>query len=117
MRKILVIILAMFCLGGCSGSSYENLDMEEAYKAIMLDDSITVIDVRSSDEYNSGHIPKAINIPLDDIDSINLEKDTTIYVYCASGNRSKEASQKLVDLGYKAVYNIGGLNDYNHELE
>lgn len=115
MKKILIILLLSISLVGCS--SYKTIDQEEAYKAMSLDDSIVVIDVRTEEEYNEEHIVDAINIPLDNIESIDLDKNTTIYVYCQSGNRSKEATQKLNELGYSNVYDMGGINTWTYETE
>ncbi len=103
-------------LVGCK-ANYHQIDMEEAYKTISLDDSIVVLDVRTKEEYEEKHIKRAINIPLDDISSITLDKKTTIYVYCQSGARSKEASNKLVEMGYTNIYDMGGFNNWHHEVE
>lgn len=88
----------------------------EAYNCI-------IIDVRSLDEYNSGHIPNAISLPNETITADNPQvtailpnKDQTILVYCRSGKRSKEASNKLVTLGYSHVYDIGGIIDWPYEI-
>ena len=115
MKKILIILLLSISLVGCS--SYKTIDQEEAYKAMSLDDSIVVIDVRTEEEYNEEHIVDAINIPLDNIESIDLDINTTIYVYCQSGNRSKEAAQKLNELGYSNAYDMGGINTWTYETE
>lgn len=117
MKKILIILLLSISLVGCSSSSYKTIDQEEAYKAMSLDDSIVVIDVRTEEEYSEEHIVDAINIPLDNIESIDLDKNTTIYVYCQSGNRSKEAAQKLYELGYSNVYDMGGIDTWTYETE
>ncbi len=117
MKKIIITIFLSITLVGCSNSSYKTIDQAEAYKAMSLDDSIVVIDVRTTSEYNEKHIIDAINIPLDNIDSIDLDKNTTIYVYCQSGERSKEAAQKLTELGYSNVYDMGGINTWTYETE
>ena len=80
-------------------------------------DGAIVIDVRSTQEYNEGHIIGAINIPeyeiCCDIDKILKDKDVEIVLYCISGKRSKKAYKKLNSLGYKNVYNLyGGLDNW-----
>lgn len=80
-----------------------------------------LIDVRTKEEYDLGHVPGAINIPLDSIEneisSLTENKDSILVVYCQSGNRSKEAAQKLVDLGYNLAFNAGGIKDFKGEIE
>lgn len=80
-----------------------------------------LIDVRRLDEFEEGHIPGAINIPNESIGTEEIaelpDKNQTIYVYCRSGNRSKQASQKLVELGYTNVIEFGGIIDYSGKIE
>ncbi len=74
-----------------------------------------LIDVRSKEEYKKGHIPKSINIPVDDIfdiDKITEDKDTYIFVYCLSGARSRKAVSRLHMFGYKNAKSIGGIASY-----
>ena len=80
-----------------------------------------ILDVRTIEEYNDGHIPGAILIDNDEISATTVaqlsNKNQTIFVYCRSGRRSKEAAQKLVDLGYTNVIEIGGILDWTGEIE
>ena len=80
-----------------------------------------ILDVRTPEEFAEGHIPNAINIPNESIGSADLSqlpnKDQLIFVYCRSGRRSKEAAQKLANLGYTNIVEMGGINDWNGELE
>ena len=71
-----------------------------------------IIDVRTIDEYNSGHIENSLNIEWQAIDEINesIAKDEKIYLYCRSGNRSGKAQNILINMGYKDVVNLGGIN-------
>ena len=71
-----------------------------------------IIDVRTIDEYNSGHIENSLNIEWQAIDEINesIAKDEKIYLYCRSGNRSGKAKNILINMGYKDVINLGGIN-------
>lgn len=90
----------------------------------MMDESkdITILDVRTKEEYETKHIPGAILLPNETItgesvSAAGLSTEKTILVYCRSGRRSKEASQKLADLGFSKVYDFGGINDWSYETE
>jgi rhodanese-related sulfurtransferase len=78
-----------------------------------------ILDVRRPDEFAEGHIPKAINVPNESIDTAEIpelpNKDQLIMVYCRSGRRSKEAAEKLVKLGYKNIVEFGGILDWQGE--
>lgn len=77
---------------------------------IISENNYIVLDVRTKEEYASGHVVDSLNIPVDEIDSnINIDKSKTILVYCRSGVRSKKATDTLVDLGYK-VYDMGAFS-------
>lgn len=86
---------------------------------MQADNNSVIVDVRRQDEYDSGHIPGAILIPNE---SIGTEKpdalpdpDQIILIYCRSGRRSKEAAQKLADMGYTNIYEFGGIIDWKGE--
>ena len=85
------------------------------------EENYIILDVRTEEEYKKSHIPEAINIPNEEItiETTNklTDKDQLILVYCRSGNRSKEASKKLVKLGYTNVYDFGGINDWKYDIE
>ena len=80
-----------------------------------------IVDVRREDEYAEGHIPGAILIPNESIENTPPKElpgfKQIILVYCRSGRRSKEASQKLADMGYSNVYEFGGITDWTGEIE
>ena len=83
---------------------------------------VVLLDVREQHEYDSGHIPGAVLLPVgtiaeDTAAAVIDELDTVVLVYCRSGNRSKTASQDLADLGYTNVYEFGGINDWPYEIE
>ena len=84
------------------------------------DDGHVIVDVRRQDEYDAGHIPGAILIPNESIKTDRPEElpdlDQIILVYCRSGNRSKEAAQKLVELGYTNVYEFGGIDTWTGDI-
>ena len=81
--------------------------------------SAILIDVRSAEEFAQDHIPGAINIPNETIGTAEIpelpDKDQSILVYCRSGNRSKQASEKLAALGYTNIVEFGGINDWHGE--
>ena len=99
----------------------ESLTQEEA-KEMMDTQEVIILDVREQDEYDSGHIPGAVLLPVGSIDETTAaqvipEKDSTVLVYCRSGNRSKTASSTLADLGYTNIYEFGGINTWPYETE
>ena len=116
MKKIFSIIIICLLICGCSKKLYETIDTNRALE--LINDGATIIDVRTIDEYNSGHITNAINIPLDMIDSIQIDKNNTLIVYCASGVRSHDAVEKLAKMGYTSLYNLdGGLINWGGSME
>lgn len=76
-----------------------------------------LVDVREPDEYNSGHIPGAVNEPLSTISQTALPKDVPLFLYCLRGTRSKRAMGILKGMGYKTVKSIGGISGYKGEVE
>ena len=95
--------------------------MQEGLELMEADSDYILLDVRRIDEFEDGHIPGAINIPNESIGEEEIaelpDKSQMIYVYCRSGNRSKQAAKKLVALGYTNVIEFGGILDYSGELE
>lgn len=84
---------------------------KDEIKDIMINSEYVIIDVRTEEEYNIGHLVDSINIPYDEIDkNIDIDKDRIIFVYCKSGNRSSIAFNMLKGLGY-TVYDLGAYND------
>jgi rhodanese-related sulfurtransferase len=115
MKKIISLIVCILLLTACDEKGFETIDSNSAMS--LIEDNAIVIDVRTVDEFNTGHIDGAINIPVDSIDGISYDKDATIIVYCASGMRSSNAAKTLIDLGYTNVYNLdGGLINWGFEL-
>lgn len=102
-------------------SSYQQVDAETAKELMDTEDDYVILDVRTQAEYDEGHIPGAILIPHDTVttaaEDALPDKDQLILVYCRSGNRSKQASQTLVDLGYTNVVEFGGINSWPYEVE
>ena len=127
MKRVLLLILAVvMMLSGCASAnsspsaSYTQITQEEAKEMMKKDDGHIIIDVRRQDEYDEGHIPAAVLIPNESITDKQPEElpelDQIILVYCRSGRRSKEASQKLADIGYTHVYEFGGINTWTGEI-
>ena len=129
MKRILPLFLLLLLLTGCGGtasnasseSDYQQISQEEA-KEMMDTQDVIILDVREQDEYDSGHIPGAVRLPVGTIDEetaaeVIPEKDSTVLVYCRSGNRSKTASSALAGLGYTNIYEFGGINTWPYETE
>ena len=102
-----------------SGSERAGI-IKMAIEMMNADDGLVVVDVRTQEEFDGGHIPGAICIPNESIvDAQPAELpdlEQTILVYCRSGRRSKEAAQKLADMGYTEVYEFGGIIDWTGEV-
>ena len=102
-------------------SSYQQVDAETAKELMDTEDDNVILDVRTQAEYDESHIPGAILIPHDTVataaEDALPDKGQLILVYCRSGNRSKQASQALVDLGYTNVVEFGGINSWPYEVE
>ena len=125
MKRILPLLLCLLLLTGCGGntsdSSYEQIT-QEAAKEMVDSQEVIILDVREQDEYDSGHIPGAVLLPVGTIDDTTAaqvipEKDSTVLVSCRSGNRSKTASAALADLGYTNIYELGGINTWPYDTE
>lgn len=125
MRRMILVLLALLLLAGCGGgekeASYQQISQEEA-KEMMDTREVIILDVREQDEYDSGHIPDAVLLSVGTIDgdtaaAVIPEKDSTVLVYCRSGNRSKTASSALAELGYTNIYEFGGIKTWPYETE
>ena len=101
--------------------SYTMISQDQAKEMMEKEDGHIIIDVRRVDEFETGHIPGAVCIPNESIGTEQPEElpnlDQIILVYCRSGNRSKQAAQKLFDMGYTNVYEFGGIIDWTGEIE
>ena len=102
-------------------AEYTSITMEDAKQIFQEKGDYLIVDVRRADEFAEGHIPGAINIANEDIVSAEPaelpDKDQVIYVYCRSGNRSKQASAKLAAMGYTNIVEFGGILDWTGEVE
>ena len=123
MKKILPIFLAAVLLAGCAapaeGIAYRQISMDEAITMMEEESGYLILDVRTPEEFADKHIPGAVNVPNETIGSAEIpelpDKDQLILVYCRSGNRSKQASEKLAALGYTNIVEFGGINDWPGE--
>ena len=129
-RILLPFLLILFILTGCAQkldgdgmigkTTYIQIDQEKAKEMMAVNDGHVIVDVRMADEYAAGHIPGAILIPNESIGTEKPEqlpdKDQIILIYCRSGNRSKQAAQKLADMGYTNIYEFGGINTWTGEV-
>ena len=115
--------MTLLLLSGCATQSaektYRQITMEEAITMMEEETGYIILDVRTAQEYSEKHIPGAINIANESIGTEDIseltDKDQLILVYCRSGNRSKQASEKLVKLGYTNIIEIGGINSWPGE--
>ena len=126
--KVVPLLLVILLLAGCAettggenDATYRQITMSEAVEMMASESDYIILDVRRPDEFSAGHIPNAVNIPnesigADEIDELP-DKDRLILVYCRSGNRSKQASEKLVRLGYTNIVECGGILDWKGEIE
>ena len=129
LKRILPLLLVLvIMLAGCGKSdvdiqnnTYEKISMSEGLKRMESDENYILLDVRRADEFEAGHIPGAVNLPNEEIGTEEIpslpDKAQTIYIYCRSGNRSKQAADKLLALGYTNLIEFGGIIDYTGELE
>jgi rhodanese-related sulfurtransferase len=101
-------------------NTYRQISMDEAVTMMAQETDYIILDVRRPDEFSAGHIPNAINVANETIGTGEIpelpDKDQLIMVYCRSGRRSKEASEKLVKLGYTNIVEFGGILDWTGEV-
>ena len=101
-------------------NNYRSITMDEAVTMMAQETGYIILDVRRPDEFAAGHIPNAINVPNESIGTSEIselpDKNQLILVYCRSGRRSKEASEKLVKLGYTNIVEFGGILEWKGEI-
>ncbi len=130
-RLFALVITGLLLLTGCGSggqimdgdgmvNSYQQISQDEAKEMMRRDDGHVIVDVRRQEEYDAGHIPGAILIPNEEIGDTQPEAlpdlDQVILIYCRSGNRSKQAAQKLFDMGYTHIYEFGGIITWDGEI-
>ena len=133
---ILIALISILMLSGCKFTNEAPLDSspesqeqtpaetatyikitpEQAKEIMDTEDDIVILDVRTQEEFDTGHIEDAVLIPNTEIrdkaEDILKDKDQTILVYCRSGNRSQMAAAELISMGYTKVYDFGGIIDW-----
>ena len=128
MKKLVFLLLAVMVLTACGqdkendqGAVYVNITAEEAKQIMDNEEGFIILDVRTQEEYDQGHIPGAIVISHEEIaekaEKVLTDKDQLILVYCRSGRRSKIAAEALVELGYTNIKEFGGIIDWPYEVE
>ena len=128
MKKLFFLLLAVMMLTACGqnkendqGAVYVNITAEEAKQIMDTEEGYIILDVRTQEEYDEGHIPGAIVISHEEIaekaEQVLTDKDQLILVYCRSGRRSKIAAEALVELGYTNIKEFGGITDWPYEVE
>ena len=137
MKKYLAIVMAVLMVTGLFGcekqkkpmadsvsestisNSYTQISMKEAVAMMETETDYIILDVRTPEEFVEKHIPNAVNVPNETIGDDDIaelpNKNQLILVYCRSGNRSKQASKKLAELGYTNIYEFGGINEWTGE--
>ncbi|WP_291633873.1 rhodanese-like domain-containing protein [Clostridium sp.] len=132
---LIAVIFLIVVFSGCSNNSidtnkgvtnapekasFSNITPEEAKERLDSDKEIILLDVRTKEEYETGHIKGSILMPVDNLEEevgkSLKDKEVTILVYCRSGNRSFSAANILIEQGYKNVYNLGGIKDWPYEV-
>lgn len=120
--------IVMVLLAGCARTetkqqekSYQQIGQEQAKEMMDQDEQLIVLDVRTKEEYEEGHIPGAVLLPLDELEenatNVLPDKEQVVLVYCRSGNRSRQASEVLSQKGYSNIYEFGGIMTWPYEIE
>lgn len=128
MKKLLFLLLAVMLLTACGQArendreaAYMNITAEEAKQIMDSEEGYVILDARTQEEYDQGHIPGAIVISHEEImekaEDMLTDKEQLILVYCRSGRRSKIAAEALVELGYTNIKEFGGIIDWPYEVE
>lgn len=132
-RLWMILLAAVLFMCGCGKETsqegneteeavYMQITAEEAKKMMDEQDDILILDVREQSEFDAGHVPGAVLLPVgtiteDSAADVIESKDTVTLVYCRSGNRSKTAAKTLAGLGYTQIYEFGGIMDWPYEVE
>ena len=128
MKKLILIFLAVLLLAACGQDKendqeavYVNITAEEAKQIMDTEKGYIILDVRTQEEYDQGHLPGAVVISHDEIaekaEEVLTDKKQLILVYCRSGRRSKLAAETLAELGYTNIKEFGGIIDWPYEVE
>jgi phage shock protein E len=126
----LLVIFIAISLTGCGTTkapadgespTVTNITAEEGKTMMEEDPTIILVDVRTEAEFAEEHIPGALLVPVDELESLTPEmmsdKEATYIIYCRSGNRSATAAKQLIEMGYQNIYDMGGIIDWPYETE
>ena len=122
MLLLLVLLMIGFTVSSNAAqeNTYRQITMTEAVEMMEKEENYIILDVRTEQEFAAGHIPGAVLLPNETIGTKEIpqlsDKDQLIMVYCRSGNRSKQASGKLAELGYTNIVEFGGINSWPGEI-
>lgn len=124
MKRILsaaLVALSLITLAACAPKAqYHLISAEEAKERLDSGDALVLVDVRTKEEFDAGHIESALLLPneeiLDSPPELLPDKNAEILIYCRSGNRSAQAAKKLVAMGYTNVYDFGGIIDWPYDV-
>ena len=126
MMKWIPVFLMLIVFAGCAAPArevpgYRQISMDEAIAIMEEESGYIILDVRTPEEFSDKHIPGAINVANETIGTEEIlelpDKEQLILVYCRSGNRSKQASEKLAALGYTNIVEFGGINNWPGNVE
>lgn len=120
MKKIILLMMLLVFITACGKAEVAQVQSVDCLnKNVLMGEGAVLIDVRSPMEYKQAHLDNSINIDVDaienTIESKVEDKNTKIIVYCRSGNRSATAAQKLVNMGYKNVYDLGAMSNCSND--
>lgn len=144
MKSVVALLLSTLLTAGCTAApstgtqkpsdstsspihtekeiTYQDISPEDAKKRIDNGEEIIILDVRTPEEYEEERIPRSILIPIEPEDEVSKtvetiipDKSSTVFVYCRSGRRSLDAVKIMVGMGYKNVYNLGGIQSWPYE--
>ena len=132
---LMFVVMLMVSVSGCGGAqssaasegkeeamaAFQRVASDEAQRMMAENTNYIILDVRTAGEYAGGHIPHAINVPNESITTVPPkelpDKDQMIFVYCRSGARSQQAAQKLANMGYTHIVEMGGINNWHGAIE
>ena len=121
MKKIIYFLASAVLFISCSKGQFTQLSMDELAQRLQTESDYILLDVRTPEEFSNGHLPGAICIPNESIGKQEItslpNKKQRIYIYCRSGSRSKQAADKLLDLGYTNLVEAGGIMDWQGEIQ